>query len=75
LNEFKHHLGHVWARLGGGNLGEQQKMKKGSDEDWGEEQQMKGRLSCSPSSPFSSPRPSCSSFTVIHPSCGGAGEQ
>jgi hypothetical protein len=49
--------------------------KKGSDEDWGEEQQMNKRLSCSPSSPFSSPRPSCSSFIVIHPSCGGAGEQ
>jgi hypothetical protein len=65
-------LGHVWAHLGGEDLGEQQKMKKGSDEDWGEEQQMNRRLSCSPSSPFSSPRP-CSSFTVIHPLCGGAG--
>jgi hypothetical protein len=82
LDGFKHRLGHVWAHLDGGDLGEQQKMKKGSDEDWGEEQQkmkkgsdedwgqeqqMNGRLSCSPSSPFSSMCP-CSSFTVIHPS-------
>jgi hypothetical protein len=44
---------------GDGDLGEQQKMKKGSEEDWGEEQQMSGWLSCSPSSPLTSPCPAC----------------